>query len=161
MNRTIAVLLVAGFGLAGCQSNNDGNIKPTPSSVPSVTKSQTTKPVEPSKKPTTQAPEPTEPTTRNPEPGPVASTTEAGTPATQFAQRWGLRYPSVPEYAILKAAKGTCLLIEQGGADWFSDPVVMGGVEEIITGFGMEKNQALEFAQDADQNYCSSIANPT
>lgn len=158
------VLAVAGVALAlgGCQSNTDGNITPSPAPVPSVSETKSTKPAEPSESPTPAK------SSESPKPDPDSSTakppvetTEAGTPATQFAQRWGLRYPSVPEYAILKAAKGTCLLIEQGGVDWFADPMIMGGIEEIVTGFGIEKNQALEFAQDANQNYCSSIANPT
>jgi hypothetical protein len=161
MRKTVLASAVVALALGGCQTKDDGNINPSPAPVPSVAESKTTKPAEPSKQPTkTVEPEPT--TVKPEEPKPTtATTTEAGTPATQFAQRWGLRYPSVPEYAILKAANGTCLLIEQGGADWFSDPMIMGGIEEIITAFGIEKNQALEFAQDADQNYCSSVGNPT
>lgn len=161
MRKTVVTLAVLAVALAGCQSNNGGNIEPTPAPVPTVSKTQTTKPSEPSQQPTTDAPETTQPTTSNPEPGPVVTTTEAGTPATQFAQRWGLRYPSIPEYAILKAANGTCLMITQGGADWISDPLVVGGIEEIVKGFGLDGKDALEFAQDANQNYCSSIVNPT
>lgn len=163
MRKTVLTAVIVALALGGCQSNTDGNIIPSPAPVPSASQTQSTKPAEPSKQPTkTVEPEPTTEKPVEPKPEPTtASTTEAGTPATQFAQRWGLRYPSVPEYAILKAAKGTCLLIEQGGVDWFADPVIMGGIEEIVTGFGIEKNQALEFAQDANQNYCSSIANPT
>lgn len=166
MRKTVvATFLVASIALAGCESNKDGNIEPSPAPVPSTVESQSTKPVEPSNEPTQTRepkpePEPTR-TTEKPDPGPVVTTSEAGTPATQFAQRWGVKYPAVPEYAILKAAKGTCLLIETGGVDWFSDPAIMAGITEVVSGFGMQSKDALEFAQDADQNYCSSIVNPT
>lgn len=162
MKRTTALLLVATIGLAGCQSNNGGNIEPSPAPVPSVVESQTTKPAEPSKSPAvSKTPDAPDPDPSTAAPAPVTTTTGAITPAVEFAQRWGLRYPSVPEYVILKAANGTCTLIESGGVAWISKPVVVGGIEDIVTDFGIEKSQALEFAQDAEQNYCASVANPT
>jgi hypothetical protein len=51
-------------------------------------------------------------------------------------------------------------VIEQTGADWVSDAVAMNSIGQTATAFGLEKNQALEFAQDAGQNYCASIVNP-
>ena len=161
MKHTVALLLAGALGLAGCQSNNGGIKEPAPTQVPSEVKSQTTKPAEPSSTPTQSSP--AEPTTQRPVPQPTKTGTgvpEAGTPATQFAARWGVRYPSVPKYAILKAANGVCAVIEQTGADWVSDAVAMNSIGQTATAFGLEKNQALEFAQDAGQNYCASIVNP-
>jgi hypothetical protein len=158
MKKTVLTMAALAM-LAGCTPNNQPDIPATPTPTPSVAETQTTKPTEPTTEPTTAKPEPA-PETQEPRPEP-SRTVEAGTPATQFAQRWGLRYPEIPEYAILKAANGTCLLIEQGGVDWFSDPVIMAGIEEVVKGFDMKATDALEFAQDANQNYCSSIANPT
>lgn len=100
-------------------------------------------------------PEPTTP------PRPTLTAPEAGTPATQFAARWGKRYPGVPEYAILKAANATCSIIAKSGQDWTNDPATLAAIELALKAIDMPSNDALEFAQDAEQNYCSSVENPT
>lgn len=115
-----------------------------PETSPSPTKSEVPPVVEETPKPT--------PTTAPP------TTTDPGTPATQFADRWGKKYPAVPEYAILKAANGTCAVIAKYG---ITNPIAKAAISEVVTGFGLSSNDAVEFAQDADQNYCSSIVNPT
>ena len=161
MRKTVvATLLVASIALAGCQSNKDGNIEPNPAPVPSASETKSEKPSEPSNEPTeTREPQPTR-TTENPEPSPAATTSEAGTPATQFAKRWGERYPAVPEYAILKAANGVCAVATQF-PDWTTNPLAKAGIDEVVKGFGIDENDGVEFTQDAQQNYCSSIENPT
>jgi hypothetical protein len=161
MKKTLVSLVVI-MALAGCNAPSDPT--PTPTEVPTVE-------VSPSETPT-EAPEP------NPEPvptkddggsespkptpqSPAPTTSEAGTPATQFAERWGKRYPSIPEFAILKAANRTCDVIGAAGNGWESDPLVQLALKEGIGAFGLSDNDALEFAQDANQNYCSSVGNPT
>jgi hypothetical protein len=154
MKKTLVSLAVI-MTLAGCNVPSDPT--PTPTQVPTVE-------VTPSETPT-EAPEPNpEPTKDTPKPtpqSPAPTTSEAGTPATQFAERWGKRYPSVPEFAILKAANRTCDVIGAAGNGWESDPLVQLALKEGIGAFGLSDNDALEFAQDANQNYCSSVANPT
>lgn len=168
MRRTIvsiATTLTLSMGLVACSSPSDPT--PTPSATPgpavSSPEKPTTAPV-PTPGPTeTDAPEkPSDPEpTKKPEPTPAPATSEAGTPATQFAQRWGKRYPDVPEFAILKAANATCRAIEASGNDWNKDPIVTGAISLAIQAAGLSENDAIEFAQDADQNYCASVANPT
>lgn len=162
MKRTIAVAVVAALSLAGCNFEPDGNFPEpvrttaSPATSPSAIKSEA--PVTPTK----DTPNQTEPTKEDPRPEPTSTTTtsDAGTPATQFAQRWGLRYPLVPEYAILKAANGVCAVIKQF-PDWTNSPLAQAGIREVVTGFGLDANDGVEFAQDAQQNYCSSVSNPT
>lgn len=160
MKKTLAVSAVLGLVfLAGCKSPDSGPT-PLPTSVsPSVAVSESNS-VEPT--PTTREPAPEE-TTNKPEPTtPKTSTSssDAGTPATQFAQRWGAKYPDVPEYAILKGANGVCAVTEQY-PDWTNNALAQAAIEEIVKGFGISENDAVEFAQDAQQNYCSSVSNPT
>jgi hypothetical protein len=157
----IVAVIALVIGLSGCTS---GNSDPAPIPLPSATESPSVKP--------TAAPEPTvteQPNTPDPtnqpeptgEPTTVAPTVEAGTPATQFAERWGKRYPEVPEFAILKAANATCAAIDQAGANWNDNILVVAGIEAAVTAAGLSGNDALEFGQDAKQNYCSSVSNPT
>jgi hypothetical protein len=165
MKRTIASISVLGIVLiGGCSSSNDSTPIPLPSiSVkPSETVSEgaTATPTEPTSPPKTV--DPTEGTDGddNPDPKPqepVPTTTEAVPPATQFAQRWGAKYRDVPEFAILKAANGTCRIIDSAGVDWNNDPEVVAGIKAAVTLAGLDSNDAVEFAQDANQNYCSSI----
>jgi hypothetical protein len=91
-------------------------------------------------------------------PGSEAPT--AGTPATQFASRWGKKYPSVPEYMILKAGKSVCVFINEASGNWTEDEKALAGIREATSLAGIEASQSFEFAQDAEQNYCSSLSNP-
>jgi hypothetical protein len=160
MKKTLAVSAILVIAVLGGCKNPDSRPTPVPTTVsPSVTISQANS-AEPT--PTTREPGPDK-TTNKPEPTtPRTSTasTDAGTPAVQFAQRWGVKYPNVPEYAILKGANGVCAVVDQY-PDWTSNPVAKDSIEEIVTGFGLNQSDAVEFAQDAEQNYCSSISNPT
>lgn len=154
MKKSIPAVLMTGLMLVGC-ANKSSDLTPIPSTGPTTPVIETTKTSEPSTyEPTTPAAEPTTP-------APEASTPEAGTPATEFAERWGKRYPSIPEYAILKAANGVCTFIEQYGNGWENDPLAQRGIQEAVGFTGIADNSALEFAQDADQNYCASRVNPT
>ena len=156
-----AVAGITGLILAGCTGNNPG---PTPTPSPAVTASEeiTEAPtVRPEPDATTPPREPSEP---NPEPkpqDPAPTTTPAQTPAVEFAQRWGKKYPDVPEFAILKAANGVCRAIEASGANWNDNPLVVAGIEATVSAAGLNGNDGIEFAQDANQNYCSSVSNPT
>lgn len=163
MRKTIiSMALVSALGLAGCQSNSDGNYVPTPTQAPAPTVNSPTTDSEGST-PTPEVQTPDAPTTTAPKPEPTPSTTtqEAGTPATQFAQRWGKKYPQVPEFAILKAANRVCSAINTIGPEWISDPLGQKLMQEAINGLGISDNDAVEFAQDAQQNYCGSVSNPT
>jgi hypothetical protein len=82
-------------------------------------------------------------------------TTGADTPANAFAKRWGERYPKVPEYAVLKAANGVCKLVENS-PDWVSDADTVAAVKTVVGLAGIDDNDAVEFGQDAQQNYCAS-----
>jgi hypothetical protein len=151
MKKTLVSLAVI-MTIAGCSAPSDST--PSPTQVPSPHASVSAKPTE----------APTTPSKDNPKPtpqSPAPTSSEAGTPATQFAERWGKRYPSVPEFAILKAANRTCDVIGAAGNGWESDPLVQLALKEGIGAFGLSDNDALEFAQDANQNYCSSVSNPT
>lgn len=162
MKKIVLSLAVAGLVLAGCSKRVEPT--PTPSnSSPSVSVSEGSTPTpEDSTEPTTETPNPPtdEPTTQTPT-STAPTTDPAMPPATAFAQRWGVKYPSVPEYAILKAANKTCSAIADGGDSWQSAPKVISLIEDAVDTAGISKSDALEFAQDADQNYCASIANPT
>lgn len=162
MKKTLVSLLaVSAIVLGGCS-------KPTPSPVPSasvrpsasptagVTTTPTTTAV-----PTTQAPDPTEGTGGAPGKTVAPTTSAAVPPAIEFAQRWGAKYPSVPEFAILKSANATCKLISASGVNWNDNTDTMSAIETVIGAAGINKTDALEFAQDANQNYCSSVSNPT
>lgn len=164
MKKTIAISAVMLFALTACNKPEEINPSPTRTAQPTVT--QTTNEPGPTEVPTTSVPDPgAEPTTNKPEepvtPAPSVISSDAGTPATQFAQRWGVRYPSVPEYAILKAANGVCAMIEQFGNGWESDERALAGIREAAEFAGIAGYDGLEFAQDANQNYCSTVSNPT
>lgn len=172
MKKTIAMVAALSVViLAGCTRNSDNNPgfpegpRTTPSTAPPVTNPATNEPKPTENSTKTNEPEPTTPkpdkTTDKPEPKPSATvSSDAGTPANQFATRWGVRYPSVPEYAILKAANGVCAVINTFD-NWESSALARKGIDEVVTAAGMQQNDAFEFAQDADQNYCASVSNPT
>lgn len=160
MKKTLAVAAVLAIALAGC-TNNSGNPEPTQTPTASPATSVSTIEPDPTTAPTkTSEPEPTQEETTKPNPEPAASSPEAGTPAVQFAGRWGKKYPNVDEYAILKAANGVCAVTEQY-PDWTNSTLAQAAINEIVTGFGLNDNDGVEFAQDAQQNYCPSISNPT
>jgi hypothetical protein len=160
MNKLVIALTAGVLALTGCSNTSE----PTP--VPNPTPVETT--VNPA--PTTDAPEPDptrEPTVApttdepKPEPAPSVSSSEAGTPAVQFAERWGKRYPNVPEFLILKAANQTCRLLAEAPDNWTSDSETLAGIKAGVTLAGIEGSDGVEFAQDAQQNYCGSVSNPT
>lgn len=164
MRKTIvATSIVAMLTLAGCTGNNDP-ITPGPTVNPAPSISESTNTSEPETEAPTRNPEPAETTTKPAEEETVApspSSEDAAPPATKFAQRWGQRYPNIPEFAILKAANATCRAIEAAGPDWNDNALVVAGIESAVNAAGLSENDALEFAQDANQNYCSSVSNPT
>lgn len=138
------------LSLSACSTPVDPTPLPTINPVPSVrtTEAPTRVPSYPPTRATTP------PVTTSPIP--VETTSGAGTPAVQFAQRWGKRYPDVPEFAILKAANATCDVITEAGPGWENKSIITTGISGIVGEFGIPNNTAVEFAQDADQNYCSS-----
>lgn len=168
MATSVAVSLL--FGIYAC-SNNEPT--PTPSlpspsvsTIPSeaVTLDPAPTSIEDEGPYPTEEPEPTrKPPARTTEPTPVptVTTSEAGTPAVQFAARWGKRYPNVPEFAILKAANATCRLIEASGSNWNDNPATIAAIETAVGAAGLSSKDGVEFAQDANQNYCASVSNPT
>lgn len=168
MKKTIVVGVVAALALAGCNFEPDGNFpEPARTPISSPTTQLTNQPESskavPSKEPTTDGPttKPTEDPTEKPSPSASVISSDAGTPATQFAARWGTRYPGVPEYAILKAANGVCTFIDQYGNGWESNPLAKAAINETMRAAGFDDNIGVEFAQDAQQNYCASRSNPT
>lgn len=158
----IACLIVAFFALAACTGNNNP-INPTPTLAPVPSISETTANPDPTTAaPKTVPPAETEaPATNKPEPSSSPTSDAAAPPATQFAQRWGQRYPTVPEFAILKAANATCAVIAEVGSGWETNPVALLAFEKAVEAAGLSGNDGVEFAQDANQNYCSSVSNPT
>lgn len=160
MKRTIAMAVVSALALSGCNFEPDGNYpEPVRTTASPATSPSTIKP-EPSETPTqkdTKTPN-AEPTT--PDPDPTTQPPGADTPANQFAKRWGEKYPAVPEYAILKAANGVCDIVGRF-PDWTNNPLAQAGIKEVVKGFGLDANDGVEFAQDAQQNYCNSVSNPT
>lgn len=159
----IASVISIGLTLSACSDKTEP-INPMPTATPSSPVVNSTIAPEPSTAaPRTTEPETDAPTTKLPEPTvSTAPTSEAAAPpATQFAQRWGQRYPNVPEFAILKAANGTCRLIAASGTNWNDSTDTMKAIEAAVSLAGVDSNDALEFAQDADQSYCSSVSNPT
>lgn len=155
MKKVLAIMVVGAFFLGGCTAdkNPDPIVLPSVDVLPSAAISEA-----PSKPSNTATAKPGEPKTTQPEnPATVAPSPSAAVPpAIEFAQRWGKKYSSVPEYAILKTANVTCEAIDIAGIDYFTDPVAMGVITDAVTAAGMESKDALEFAQDAQQNYCSS-----
>lgn len=167
----IALIATSAIVLSGCTSDKDPVPTPTPSEslLPSETVSGWPTPPTitrvPTPRETTEAPSQPEPTTPRDDQTTNTPVTPAVTPAVppaiDFAQRWGRKYPAVPEYAILKAANATCRLIETAGTNWNDNALTMAAIETAIGAAGLNNNDALEFAQDANQNYCSSVSNPT
>lgn len=143
MRNVLALIVVSALLVSGCDEVTGPN-SGTPTEVPTIVQS-------PSESTTGAAsPTPTRPTTPpiepNEAPKPSATLTEEGTPAVQFARRWGLIYPDLAEYKILRAANAYCAQPETG--------------EEILTELGLSDKDRLRFTQDADQNYCPSMSNP-
>jgi hypothetical protein len=160
MKKTLAIVAALAFVLTGC-TNNSGN--PEPTQTPTATQATSVSTIEPdpTTAPTkTSEPEPTQEETTKPVPTAEQSSASAKTPAVEFAERWGKKYPNVQEYAIIKAANGVCAVTEQY-PDWTNSTLAQAAINEIVTGFGLNDNDGVEFAQDAQQNYCPSIANPT
>lgn len=160
MKKTLVSIMVVGaISLAGCSKPVDPPT-PTQSTKPSATVTAVPTPT-PEVEPTTTRPEP-EPTTERPtqpqETAAAPTTSGAVPPGVEFASRWGKRYPDVPEFAILKAANATCRTIEAAGNGWETDPLIQAAIETAVGAAGLNNNDALEFAQDANQNYCSSIS---
>lgn len=150
MKKTIPVIICLVL-LSACNSSDNSRPYPevpTISSNPSEAVSELPRPTPVSP---TKAPEPE--ITKTVEPKPTA---EAVPPAIEFAQRWGKKYPAVPEYLILKTANYVCDAIKIKGERWENDSVTMLSIVEYISEAGMKESDALEFAQDAHQNYCSS-----
>lgn len=156
----VTIAIVSSLAFFGCAKPIN---TPTPTQTPSVYESPSAINTEPPVSPThpaTTEPE-SEPSQATQSPADVPTSDAAAPPATQFAQRWGKTYPSVPEYQILRAANSTCELIGASGNDWAHDPQIKAGLEAIMTNADMKASDAQEFAQDASQNYCASVANPT
>ncbi len=163
--KIISGAIVIVLALSACTDKPDV-IEPSLPGTPSVAASQTTNTSEPTKTPEIPSePRPTEPDpekpTKSASPEPSVTSSDAGTPAVQFASRWGKRYPNVPEYAILKAANGVCVVSDQYGEDWLNNPLAEAAINELVQFAGISENDAVEFAQDARQNYCASVSNPT
>jgi hypothetical protein len=163
----VSVIAASAIILSGCS-----NDKPLPTplpTAPSVLPSETVSgwPTPPNiTRPPQETSEPDQ--TQNPdvpskpeETKPAPTTSGAVPPAIEFAQRWGAKYPNVPEYAILKTANATCEFIAKSGVNWNDNTVTMAAISGLLSGAGINDNEALEFAQDAEQNYCSSVSNPT
>jgi hypothetical protein len=159
MKKTIvSIMAISAISLGACNSGSNPTPTPVPSESVVVSESPTAvatpEPEVTTKKPdparTTDKPETKDPVTAEP------TTTGAVPPAIEFAQRWGAKYPNVPEFAILKAANATCDAIATAGTDYANNTVTMGIISSVVSTAGLSENDALEFAQDADQNYCSS-----
>ena len=160
---TLSIAVSFMLGIYACSDGN--NAVPLPS-TPTPEVSYSTNPTEastPTQKPTAEPTREhtTKPETVEPKPTATVTSSDAGTPAVEFAARWGKRYPDVPEFAILKAANGTCRILTEAGDNWNDSTVVMNSIEVVVGTAGIKNNDALEFAQDADQNYCASVSNPT
>jgi hypothetical protein len=162
MRKTIAVAVVGVLALSGCNFEPDGNFPEPVRTTASPTTSPSAIKSEAPATPTKDVPQEPEPTKEEPKPEPTSATTSsaATTPAVQFAKRWGEKYPTVPEYAILKAANGVCAVTEQF-PDWTNNPLAKAGIDEIVKGFGISESDGVAFTQDAQQNYCGSVSNPT
>lgn len=166
MKKTIVVLATAVLALGACNKPSDPQPVPTKPTTPVVVTPSavlvTTPPAVETTAPT-QGGDSDNPPVKSDEPTTsVAPSSEAAAPpATQFAQRWGAKYPNVPEYAILKAANSVCYVINAAGADWAKNEEAVASVEAAVSVMGINKSDGVEFAQDAAQNYCSSVSNPT
>lgn len=124
--------------------------EPTSSASPRPTKTRPAPEPEPTREPTVKP----EPTRSSASP----SATPARPPGVEFAQRWGAKYPAVPEFAILRAANTVCFTTSQAGSGWADNTEAMAVVTATVRGAGLSGSDALEFAQDAQQNYCSSVS---
>jgi hypothetical protein len=155
-----AVLSTVVF-ISGCNSPDPteppvNNTKP-PVGIPGPSKAVPSEPTQEPEQPSNPEPAPNP----QPEPKPSPTSSSATTPAVEFAKRWGKRYPEVPEYLILKTANGVCRAIETAGNGWENNPLVLAGINTATDAVGLGSNIGLEFALDANQNYCSSMSNPT
>lgn len=164
MKKLLVPFVVLAFSLGACAETNKNN--ELPPTYPTTQASETiapTKDSDPTETPSTPREDPPIEGEENytPKPSESASSDVAAPPATQFAKRWGDRYPNVPEFAILKAANATCRVIEEAGNGWQDNTLLIAGIGELLKSAGINSDQGLEFAQDAEQNYCSSVSNPT
>jgi len=157
--RKLALLAVPFILLVGCNKPTD--LPPTPPTMPAPSVVVSTKTLEPPNVPAVTITATPKPAEKESPRVPTASPSEPATVGVQFAQRWGLRYPNVPEYAILKAANATCKIIEKNELSWNIEPGILKSIEDVVNIAGLPDNDALEFAQDANQNYCASVSNPT
>lgn len=154
---SITAIVLSAVVLTGCTADKNPDPIPLPSVdvLPSETVSGWPTP------PNITRPPYTEPTkTDAPENGsttPATTTSAAVPPAIEFAQRWGKKYPNVPEFAILKAANATCDILEANPKpSWETDPFIVGAIESGLSALDIPTTDAVEFGQDAQQNYCSS-----
>ncbi len=160
MKKTLlSISIVVALAISGCSTGSEPTNPPVNNSKPPVgipapfTPEPTDEPQTPSQPDPQPKPEP--------EVKPSPTTSSAMTPAVAFAKRWGERYPNVPEYAILKTANGVCNAIAKTGNGWENNPLVIAGFNTAVEAIGMDNNVGLEFAQDAHQNYCASVTNPS
>ncbi len=150
MKKTLlSISAIAALTVFGCSNGTD------PTSPPANI------PKPPVGIPAPSTPEPTDEPQPEPEASPSPSASGAVTPAVAFGKRWNERYPDVPGYVILKTANGVCNAIAKAGNGWESNPLVIAGFDTAVKAIGMDDNVGLEFAQDANQNYCASMSNPT
>lgn len=150
--RIISLSLVSAFILAGCGGNNGEPlpVPPTDFTTPPTATTEAPKPrpsnTEPSSSPTTVKPSATL----------APSTSSADTPAVQFARRWGLKYPGIPEVTILKTANAVCEVTKLDG-NWQDNPQLIADIKEKINSAGFPDEETYPFATDAETNYCSSL----
>ena len=160
--RVLALSIASAVILTGCTSNKPEPLPTTPAPSVSASAPITEAPTpEPTVEPGPDTTEPETPSEPDPKPTPAPATSEAGTPSVEFIKRWGLKYISVEEYRIQKAANATCKVITTEGSTWDNNPETVSAVEAIVVDADIAKSDALEFGQDAYQNYCPSMSNPT
>ena len=159
MKKTIiGIALIA--ALTGCTAPSD----PTPTKPPTVPSVAPTKPSD-TPKPDPE-PQPTEDgggeNTPKPTPqSPAPTTNEAGTPQVEFIKRWIKKYPDASEPGIMVAGLSTCKAIEKAGPGWNDNITTITIIKSVLSEAGIPGEDAIEFAQDADQNICSTDSNPT
>jgi hypothetical protein len=159
MKRSIVVVAIAMTvsGLFGCSG---GNNTPTPTDLPSQQVSPSVTTTEPTEAPSTRPP--VKPSTRqatkptSAAPSQTTTDEDAAPPATKFAERWGKKYPGIQEYAILKGANKVCGVIDAYPA-WMTDTKAVNLIVAAANSVGIKDDDAVEFAQDASQNYCPTV----